>query len=107
MIYFSFVQGDVTSVAHLAAQGEVQHWGLQPCRLQGDQEDRKLLLVKDKKSSRPPLHYTGVDPNSPQGEQIHFLYRFLEVCPGNRHIFFKFELLMGSKFFTVSTCGAQ
>lgn len=27
MIYFSFVQGDVTSVAHLAAQGEVQHLG--------------------------------------------------------------------------------
>ena len=49
MIYFCFVQGDVTGVAHLAAQGDVQHWGLQPStaapagqsRLQADPEDRK------------------------------------------------------------------
>lgn len=63
MIYFCFVQGDVTGVAHLAAQGDVQHWGLQPSttapagqsRLQADPEDRKKLLVRDKKNPRAPI----------------------------------------------------
>lgn len=39
-----------------------------------DQEDRKLLLVKDKKSPRPLLHYPGADPNSPQGEGADSLF---------------------------------
>ena len=115
MIYFCFVQGDVTSVAHPEAQGEVQRWGLQPStaapagqsRLQANPEGRKLLLLRDKKNPRAPHHYPGADPTPLRGSRFTFYTGPWEVRPGNRHILTKLEL-MGSKFFTVSaTCGAQ
>ena len=74
MIYFCFVQGDVTGVAHLAARGEAQHRApAGQSRLQADREDRKLLLVRDKKNPRAPHHYPGADPTRLRGSRFTFI----------------------------------
>lgn len=81
---FLLCPGDVTSVAHLAAQREVQHLSaLAPCcRLRGDcrwdQEDRKLLWLRTRRAASHPSHFIGADPNSLQAEQL--FIQILERC---------------------------
>lgn len=119
MIYFSFVQGDVTSVAHPTAQERgpaltrfCSVLRPQPVRTgcRYDQEDRKWLSVKELRTRRAPghpSHDTGANSNIPGGSRFTFYTDPWEVSPGNQLTLLKLELLSDSKFFTISTRGPQ